>query len=102
VAWCIDTDGRERLLHLAVGNKESEAAWTEFFPNMVKRGLRMPITVTTDGAPGMIKAVGVVFDRSIRLRCWFHRLANIRAKLPLSEVLGARVPRMKVRTPLEG
>jgi len=25
VAWCIDSDGRKHLLHLAVGNKESEA-----------------------------------------------------------------------------
>jgi transposase-like protein len=69
-------------LHLAVGNKESEAAWTEFFRNMVSRGMRLPTTVTTDGAPGMIKAVEVVFPRSVRIRCWFHRLANIRAKLP--------------------
>lgn len=85
VAWCIDSGGRKHLLHLAVGNKESEAAWTEFFRNMVARGLRLPTTVTTDGAPGMIKAVEVVFSRSIRIRCWFHRLANIRAKLPDDE-----------------
>src|SRR5579875_780422 len=82
VAWCIDSDGRKHLLHLAVGNKESEAAWTEFFRNMIARGLRAPTTVTTDGAPGMIKAVEAVFARSIRIRCWFHRLANIRSKLP--------------------
>jgi putative transposase len=80
-AWCIDSEGRKQLLHLAVGNKESEACWTEFFRHMVNRGLRMPTTVTTDGAPGMINAVKAVFDRSIRVRCWFHRLANIRAKL---------------------
>jgi transposase-like protein len=85
VAWCIDTEGRKHLLHLAVGNKESEVAWTEFFRNMVGRGLRMPTSVTTDGAPGMIKAVDVVFDKAIRMRCWFHRLANIRAKLPDDE-----------------
>jgi|SRR5579862_309816 len=82
VAWCIDDEGSKHLLHLAVGNKESEAAWTEFFRNMVSRGLRMPTSVTTDGAPGMIKAVNVVFSRSIRMRCWFHRLSNIRSKLP--------------------
>jgi putative transposase len=79
VAWCIDSEGRKHLLHLAVGNKESEAAWTSFFRDMVSRGLRLPTTVTTDGAPGMIKAVDVVLRRSIRIRCWFHRLANIYA-----------------------
>jgi len=82
VAWCIDSDGRKHLLHLAVGNKESEACWTEFFRNMLARGLRMPTTITSDGAPGLVKAIEVCFPASIRIRCWFHRLANIRAKLP--------------------
>jgi putative transposase len=82
VAWCIASDGRKHLLHLAVGNKESEMAWTEFLRNMVERGLRVPTTVTSDGAPGLVNAIETVFERSIRIRCWFHRLANIRAKLP--------------------
>ena len=82
VAGCIDSDGRKHLLHLAVGNKESEACWTEFFRTMLARGLRMPTTITSDGAPGLVKAIEVCFPASIRIRCWFHRLANIRAKLP--------------------
>jgi len=82
VAWCIDSDGRKHLLHLAVGNKESEACWTEFFRTMLARGLRMPTTITSDGAPGLVNAIEVCFPASIRIRCWFHRLANIRAKLP--------------------
>jgi putative transposase len=82
VAWCIASDGRKHLLHLAVGNKESQACWTEFFRNMLDRGMRLPTTVTSDGAPGLIKAIAVCFPASIRIRCWFHRLGNIRAKLP--------------------
>ena len=82
VAWCIDSEGRKHLLHLAVGNKESEACWTEFFRHMLGRGLRLPTTITSDGAPGLVKAINVCFPASIRIRCWFHRLANIRAKLP--------------------
>lgn len=82
VAWCIDTEGRKHLLHLAVGNKESEDDWTEFFRHMIRRGLRPPTSVTSDGAPGLINAIGSVFGDSIRVRCWFHRLSNIRAKLP--------------------
>lgn len=85
VAWCIDSNGRKQLLHLAVGNKESEAAWTGFFRNLIERRLRPPTSVTTDGAPGMIKAVEVVFQRSVRIRCWFHRMSNIRSKLPDDE-----------------
>ncbi len=82
VGWGIAADGGKHLLHLAVGNKESEACWTEFFRSLLGRGLRMPTTVTSDGAPGLVKAIRVCFPASIRIRCWFHRLANIRAKLP--------------------
>jgi putative transposase len=82
VGWGIASDGGKHLLHLAVGNKESEACWTEFFRSLLGRGLRMPTTVTSDGAPGLVKSIRVCFPASIRIRCWFHRLANIRAKLP--------------------
>lgn len=82
VAWGVDTDGRKHLLHLAVGNKESEDSWTEFFRHMVNRGLGMPTSVTSDGAPGLVNAIKTVFDKSVRIRCWYHRLGNIRAKLP--------------------
>lgn len=81
VAWGVDTEGRKHLLHLAVGNKESEACWVEFFRHMVARGLRIPTSVTSDGAAGLINAIESVFGSSIRVRCWFHRLSNIRAKL---------------------
>jgi transposase-like protein len=81
-AWCITTSGRKVLLGLTVGNKESEACWTEFLRDLVARGLRAPTSVTSDGAPGLINAIDQVFGRSLRIRCWFHRMANIRAKLP--------------------
>jgi putative transposase len=81
-AWGTSADGRKQLLHLAVGNKESEACWTEFLRNMVSRGLRAPISVTADGAPGLINAIEQVFPNSLRSRCWYHKLGNIAAKLP--------------------
>jgi transposase-like protein len=81
-AWGIDAEGRKHLLHLAVGNKESEDCWTEFFRDMSRRGLRSPTTVTSDGAPGLINAIGQVFGKAIRIRCWYHKMGNIRTKLP--------------------
>ncbi|MBU0677361.1 MAG: hypothetical protein KJ626_04525 [Verrucomicrobia bacterium] len=36
---------------------ESYEACMDFLRGMIKRGLRMPLTVTTDGAAGLIKAV---------------------------------------------
>ena len=81
-AWAITTEGRKVLLHLGVGNKESEACWTEFFRDMIRRGLRVPTSVTSDGAPGLMQAIEQVFSGSLRIRCWYHKLSNIRAKVP--------------------
>src|SRR5215216_2674814 len=92
-AWCITTEGRKVLLHLAVGNKESEACWMEFLRNMVSRGLRIPTSVTSDGAPGLVNAIEGIFERSLRVRCWYHKLGNIRSKLPAE---GAEIGRAHV------
>ena len=64
VCWGIDSDGRKHLLHLAVGNKESERCWTELFRNLLERGMRLPTTITSDGAPGLIAAINTVFAKS--------------------------------------
>ncbi len=84
-AWCVTAEGRKVLLHLAVGNGESEVCWTEFLRHMVARGLRTPTSVTCDGAPGLAGAVGAVFPQSLRIRCWYHKLGNVRQKLPEAE-----------------
>jgi transposase-like protein len=81
-AWCITTEGRKVLLHLSVGNKESEECWVEFLRDMIGRGLRTPTSVTSDGAPGLVNAIEGAFSKSLRIRCWYHKLGNIRSKLP--------------------
>jgi putative transposase len=81
-AWAITRAGGKVLLHLASGNKESYENWLDFLRDMVAGGLRIPTAVTTDGAPGLIKAVEVVFPASLRIRCWFHRMQNLQAKVP--------------------
>lgn len=49
---------------------------------MVGLGLRVPTSVASDGAPGLINAIEQVFPKSLRVRCRYHTLSNIRAKLP--------------------
>jgi putative transposase len=53
-----------------------------FLPQHARPGVRLPTTATSDGAPGLVRAIEVCFPTTVRIRCWFHRLANIRAKLP--------------------
>jgi putative transposase len=81
-AWAICSNGRKTLLHLALGNKESYDTWLEFLRDLVKRGLRPPVQVTTDGAPGLVRAVTEVFPRSLRQRCLAHKTRNVLDKVP--------------------
>jgi transposase-like protein len=82
VAWGILRDGRKVLLSLSLGNKESHADWLEMLRDAVKRGLRIPLSITSDGAPGLIKAIDEEFPRSLRIRCWVHKMENLSSKVP--------------------
>jgi len=81
-AWGILSNGHKVLLHLALGNKESYDSWLDFFRNMIKRGLRLPLLVVSDGSPGLLKALASCFPESRRQRCLVHKLRNISNKLP--------------------
>lgn len=83
-AWAICADGRKVLLHLALGNKESYENWLDFLRDMHNRGLRTPVLITSDGAPGLIRAVREVYARSLRQRCLAHKVRNVIDKLPES------------------
>jgi putative transposase len=50
--------------------------------DLVKRGLPTPLTVTTDGAAGLLRAVDAVWQQSLRGRCWAHKMRNILGKVP--------------------
>lgn len=82
VAWGICSDGRKALLHLALGNKESYGNWLEFLRDMVRRGLRAPVLTTTDGSPGLMRAVEEIFPNSLRQRCLAHKTRNVLDKVP--------------------
>jgi len=81
-AWAITTEGEKVLLSLALGNKESYDAWLSFLRDLVSRGLPVPLTITSDGAPGLLRAIDEVWPKSWRLRCWVHRMLNFKAKVP--------------------
>ncbi len=58
VTWTILGDGSKVLVHLSLGNKERYEDRLEHFRDLVRRGLRTPLTVTTDGAPGQVRGGG--------------------------------------------
>jgi transposase-like protein len=82
VTWAICSDGSKQLLHMSLGNKEGAESWLEHFRSLVSRNLPTPITVTSDGAPGLIKAIEAMWPEAERLRCWFHKMKNVLDKVP--------------------
>ena len=81
-AYALLEDGRPVLLHLDLGPRESYDAWLSFLQDLVARGLRDPLLVVMDGAPGLVKAIKRVWPRAYRQRCLAHKMRNIVAKLP--------------------
>ena len=56
-AWGICRDGSKVLLYLALESRESYQNCLDFIRARVRRGLQAPVLVTTEGAPGLIRAV---------------------------------------------
>jgi putative transposase len=80
--WAICEDGRKVLLSLSTANSESFESCREVLRDLVKRGLRPPATITTDGAIGLTQAIDAVWPKSLRTRCWFHKMQNLQQKVP--------------------
>jgi len=82
VTWAILIDGSKVLVHMSLGNKESQSIWVEHFRSLIQRGLPHPLTVTSDGAPGCIAAIEATWPSAERIRCWVHKMKNVLEKVP--------------------
>jgi transposase-like protein len=82
VAWGITLEGQKVLLGLELGSRESEDAWLDFGRDLISRGMRAPALIVADGAPGIWKATGQLWERAEEQRCTIHALRNITSKLP--------------------
>ena len=91
VAWGFTTEGARVLLHVSLGQRERTEDWLDLGRGLIRRGLRSPLLVVTDGAPGLIRAVEELWPDADRGRCGVHRLRNVLAKLPDRPGLHARV-----------
>jgi len=78
-AYGITEGGRRELIAFRLARVESEASWRAFLDDIYYRGLhgRSLRLITTDGNPGLIAALEVVYPSISRQRCWFHKMQNI-------------------------
>jgi transposase-like protein len=82
VAWGITLEGQKVLLGLQLGSRESYESWLDFGRDLQSRGLRAPMLIVADGAPGIWKATRELWPKAIEQRCTVHALRNIINKLP--------------------
>lgn len=80
--WAICVDGRKVRLTLSTANSERYESCLEGRRDFVKRGLQTPVTITTDGAAGLTKAIDGIWPKALRIRCWFHKMQNLQQKVP--------------------
>ena len=78
----IRRDGQKVLLAVRNMGGESEAAWRSLLDDLISRGLKAPEFITVDGAPGLEKALGLVWPEALVQRCTVHKHRNLLAHAP--------------------
>jgi putative transposase len=86
IACGIDEAGYRHVLGFALGDKESEASWSELFASLKSRGLTGVEFVISDDHSGLVKAVGSHFAGATWQRCQAHFLRNLSDACPKAEV----------------
>jgi putative transposase len=91
VAWGYTVAGARVLVSVRLGQRERYEDWLDLGRDLTRRGLPAPWLVVSDGAPGLLKALEVLWPGADRQRCAVHRLRNLLAKLPKRPELRERV-----------
>lgn len=83
VALGLRPDGKKEILDFVLAPAESRAAWEQFLTDLQRRGLTAEglELVVTDGGPGLLAALPVVFPGVPVGRCWAHKTRNILDKI---------------------
>ena len=87
MAWGFTTDGARVLLDVSLGRRERTEDWLDLGRGLMARGLRSPLLVVSDGAPGLVRAITELWPDADRGRCAVHRLRI----MPMSGVEPAAV-----------
>ena len=82
VVMGVREDGQKVLLAIKSMGGESSEAWRTVLEDLIKRGLRRPEFLIVDGAPGLDKAIAVVWQAVPVQRCTVHKHRNLLAHAP--------------------
>lgn len=82
-AYGITRYGRREMIAFQQVQAESETCCAAFLENLWRRGLtgdKLSLIVT-DGSPGIIRAVEMIYPGVARQRCWAHKSRNVADKV---------------------
>ncbi|MCX6366417.1 MAG: transposase [Armatimonadetes bacterium] len=78
--------GYRHVLGFALGDKESQASWSEFFTSLKSRGLTGVEFLISDDHAGLVKAIEGSFVGATWQRCQAHFIQNLSDACPKTEV----------------
>lgn len=85
IASGIDEEGHRHLLGFALGDRESESSWRDFFRSLKERGLTGVDLIVSDSHSGLVKAVQSCFAGACWQRCQVHFLRNLADACPKAQ-----------------
>jgi len=79
----IRPDGRKEVIDFHQARGESQAAWETFLNGLWARGLtgRVAQLIASDGGPGLLAALPLVYPHLPVQRCWAHKVRNVLDKV---------------------
>ena len=83
-AYGITHDDKHEMIDFLVASSESQGAWEGFLHQLYQRGLvgEAVRLIVTDGCPGLMGALEIVYARIPRQHCWAHKARNVLDKIP--------------------
>jgi transposase-like protein len=79
VAYGVNKYGVKEIIDFVMVRSESYDNWSGFLFNLYERGLKglNLKLIIVDGCPGLSQALDGLWQRTLRQRCWMHKLANV-------------------------
>lgn len=79
IAYGVDTKGRKEIIDFIARRSESYENWNGFLFDLYERGLKGKNLklVIVDGGKGLAQALDGLWQRTLRQRCWRHKLENV-------------------------
>ena len=87
VAYGVDKYGVKEIIDFVMVKSESSDNWSGFLFNLYERGLKGVNLklIIVDGGKGLSQALDGIWQRTLRQRCWMHKLMNVSKYLKKSD-----------------